>query len=84
MRIRLHEGLLVLARQVGVVVLLLGVQSGPPLSENLGDGAVLQVRVLLADHRAVALAEDEKGVHRPLLRLLTGHGARVGGGGRRQ
>ncbi|KAH9393823.1 hypothetical protein TYRP_021354 [Tyrophagus putrescentiae] len=58
--------------------------SGPPLSENLGDGAVLQVRVLLADHRAVALAEDEKGVHRPLLRLLTGHGARVGGGGRRQ
>ena len=59
--------------EVVVLLLLARAQRVPPLAEDLADGAVVLVRVLLVHERAVSLAEDHEGVHRTpdvLLRLL--------------
>lgn len=79
MRIGLHECLLVLPRQVSVVVLLFGIQGGPPLSQYLGDRTVLEMRILLPYNGSVSLAEDEKGVHGSFLGLLARDGRCISG-----
>ena len=59
--------------EIVVLLLLARAQRVPPLVEDIADGAVVLVRVLLVHERAVSLAEDHEGVHRTpdvLLRLL--------------
>lgn len=54
-----------LSGELVVFALGLGVHGVPPLSEDLAHGAVVLVGVPLVDEGAVALGEDEEGVHRP-------------------
>ena len=75
---------------VRVLLLLLGLQHRPPVGQDLGGAAVVQAGVLLPYQRAVALAEEQEGVHGPpcpllrgvLLRLLPGHHALLRAGPR--
>ena len=48
-----------------VLLLLLRPQGVPPLAQDLGDGPVVLVGVLLVNEGPVPLAEDHEGVHRP-------------------
>ena len=54
-----------LIREVVVLLLLFRSQGVPPLTQDLGHGAVVLVRVLLVHQRPVPLAEDHEGVHWP-------------------
>ena len=57
---------------VRVLLLLLGLQHRPPVRQDLGGSAVVQAGVLLSYQRAVALTEEQEGVHGPARPLLRG------------
>lgn len=56
-------GMVYLASQLVILLLLLGLESVPPLAEDLADGAVVLVGVAPVHEGAVPLAEDHEGVH---------------------
>ncbi|KAJ8869027.1 hypothetical protein PR048_030573 [Dryococelus australis] len=65
LNIYVHRSVTNLLCQLYVRLLLSVVKLTPPVTQYLGDGTVLQIRVALPDNSAVPLAEDEEGVHWP-------------------
>lgn len=59
----LEVGFLHLTRELRVFLLRVVVERVPLLSEQLTDGAIVLIRVLLLQQRPVAFAEDHKRVH---------------------